>query len=123
MGRSLYQNHFGSFLRNIDLNFALSAYLSCGALEKAVQTYAELCELGKLIAYCKQTGYRAPYGDIFRGLCQVKGEWAEQFALILVQNPEGRLIEASETMEIMFQKQHIKELTGFMLEIICLVIS
>ncbi|KAA6346957.1 MAG: hypothetical protein EZS28_052056, partial [Streblomastix strix] len=47
-----------------------------------------------------------------------KGEWAEQFALKLVQNPEGPLIEASEAMEIMFQKELIKELTGLMLEVL-----
>ncbi|KAA6355121.1 MAG: putative Clathrin heavy chain 1, partial [Streblomastix strix] len=117
-GKITASEPLGNFLRTVDLNFALSAYLSCGAHEKAVQTYAELGELDKLIAYCKQTGYRAPYGDLLRGLCQVKGEWAEQFALKLVQNPEGPLIEASEAMEIMFQKELIKELTGLMLEVL-----
>ncbi|KAA6385460.1 MAG: hypothetical protein EZS28_019014 [Streblomastix strix] len=116
MGRSQHKNHFGNFLCTVDLNFALSAYLSCNAHEKAVQTDAELGKLGKLIAYCKQTGYRAPYGDLLRGLYQVKGEWAEQFALKLVQDPEGPLIDASEAMEIMFQKELIKDLTGLMLE-------
>ncbi|KAA6353234.1 MAG: putative Clathrin heavy chain [Streblomastix strix] len=86
--------------------------------QKAVQTYAELGELDKLIAYCKQTGYRALYEDLLRGLFQVKGEWAEQFALKLVQNPEGALIETSEAMEIMFQKELIKEQTGLMLEVL-----
>ncbi|KAA6384176.1 MAG: putative Clathrin heavy chain 1, partial [Streblomastix strix] len=102
-GKITASEPLGNFLRTVDLNFALSENLSCDAHEKAVQTYAELGELGKLIAYCKQTGYRAPYGDLLRGLCQ---------------NPEGPLIETSEAMEIMFQKELIKEQTGLMLEVL-----
>ncbi|KAA6386102.1 MAG: putative Clathrin heavy chain 1 [Streblomastix strix] len=117
-GKITASEPLGNFLRTVDLNFALSEYLSCGAHEKAVQTYAELGELDKLIAYCKQTGYRALYGDLLRGLFQVKGEWAEQFALKLVQNPEGPLIDVSEAMKIMFSKEFIKELTGLMLEVL-----
>ncbi|KAA6371741.1 MAG: hypothetical protein EZS28_032731, partial [Streblomastix strix] len=58
------------------------------------------------------------YGDLLRGFYQVKGDWAEQFALKLVQNPEGSLIDTSEAMEIMFQKDLIIELTGLMLEVL-----
>ncbi|KAA6377703.1 MAG: putative clathrin heavy chain [Streblomastix strix] len=50
-GKIEAQEPLDNFLRIFDLNFVLSAYLSCDAHQKVVDTYVELGELDKIIAF------------------------------------------------------------------------
>lgn len=108
----------GDFLRQYDRNLALAVYLQSRTHEKVVQLYCELEEYEKVVSYSKEQNYKAPYLDLFRGVCQLSPAGAEKFCKLLYSQPEGSLIDLGEAMEIFYQFDLIKELTAVVVDIL-----
>ncbi|KAH7823081.1 Clathrin heavy chainC [Monocercomonoides exilis] len=118
-GKISASEELGNFLRQYDIQLALIIYLQSKSHEKVAQIYCELGEYENVIKYCKSNNYKAPYTELLRGVCQINPAGSEQFCKLLYDNaPEGPLIDIGEAMEILFQFDLIKELTGVMVGVL-----
>lgn len=106
----------GDLLRNSNLKLACSIYYRSQCPAKTVGCFLQLGQFDKIIPYAKSVGFVPDYPVLVQQLHRFNPEQARGFAVLLVQNESGPLIDVRTVLDIFMQINDIASTTGFLLE-------
>ncbi|KAI8979961.1 hypothetical protein BDB01DRAFT_798258 [Pilobolus umbonatus] len=106
----------GDFVKQYDSLLALSVYLRAEVPNKVVICMAESRQYDKIIAYAKTVGYTPDYPSLLYNIARTDPEKAKDFAVALVSDSNGPLIEAEKVVDVFQSQNLVPQATAFLLE-------
>lgn len=111
-----YSEELGDLLRNFDLRLACSVYYRAQCSTKTIGCFLQLGEYQKLIAYAKSVNFSPDYGTLLGQLHRFKPEDARAFAVMLLNNEQGALIDVQKVIATFMQVNDVANTTGVLLD-------
>jgi clathrin heavy chain len=99
-------------LRNADLRLACSVFFRAQVPTKTIGCFLQLGEYAKIIQYAKSVRFTPDYPVLLQQLHRFKPEEANAFAIMLLQNEDGALIDITQVMSTFMQVNDIANTTG-----------
>ena len=117
----------GDLLRNHNVSIALSVYLRANVPEKVIGCFLSLGaqepeqdkaleHFRNILAYAARVNFNPDYPILVQQLARVNGDRAKDFALLLIQNPEGPKLDIHQTVDTFMHQGDIKSTTNILLE-------
>lgn len=117
----------GDLLRNHNLSLALSVYLRANVPEKVIGCFLSLGaqetdqdkaleHFRNILAYATRVSFNPDYPILVQQLARVNGDRAKDFALLLIQHPEGPKLDIQQTVDTFMHQGDIKSTTNILLE-------
>lgn len=117
----------GDMLKSQNVTLALSVYLRAQIPEKVISCFLSLAAqepdnavaldyLQKILGYAVKVNYTPDYTLLLQQLVSVSPERAKDFALLLVNNPEGAKLNIFQTVDIFMRANDVKSTTNILLE-------
>ncbi|EFA76771.1 clathrin heavy chain [Heterostelium album PN500] len=108
----------GDEVRQHDRKLALSIYYRSGSSDKAIALYAEAGEYDKIIAYSKKINYTPDYMFLLTRLAPINPAGATEFAIKLVKDENGPLVDPLQVVELFSSRNLIGETSSFLFSIL-----
>lgn len=109
----------GDMVLPLNPALALSIYLRAGdAHEKVVQAYLATGDFAKIVPYCAEKGYKPNFVFILQNLVHANPKAAQDFAVQLVKNERGPLIEIPPVIDVFMQFNRLPEATAFLVDVL-----
>jgi clathrin heavy chain len=117
----------GDLLQRFSVPLALSVYLRANCPEKVISCFLSLAAqeqdqakaldfLNKIPAYARQANFAPEYNTLISQLIRVNGERAKDFALILINDPNGSRLDVNAVSDLFYSHSDIKNATNILLE-------
>ena len=117
----------GDLLRNHNVSIALSVYLRANCPEKVIGCFLSLGaqepdqdkaleHFRNILAYAQRVSFNPDYPILVQQLARVNGDRAKDFALLLIQHPEGPKLDIFQTVDTFMHQGDIKSTTNILLE-------
>ncbi|RYY38323.1 hypothetical protein EON62_00490, partial [archaeon] len=109
----------GDMVLPLNPALALSVYLRAGdAHEKVVQAFLATGEYAKIVPYCAKVGYKPNFMFILQNLVHANPKSAQDFAIQLVKNETGALVEIPACVDVFMQFNRLPEATAFLVDVL-----
>ena len=111
-----FSEELGDLLRSFDLRIACTVYYRSQSSTKVIGCFLQLGEYQKLIAYAKSVNFIPDYPALLGQLHRFKAEDARNFAVMLLNNPEGSLIDINKVITTFMAVNDVANTTGCLLD-------
>ena len=92
----------------------IGCFLSLGAQEPDQDKALE--HFRNILAYAARVNFNPDYPILVQQLARVNGDRAKDFALLLIQNPDGPKLDIHQTVDTFMHQGDIKSTTNILLE-------
>jgi len=117
----------GDVLKNSNIKLALSIYVRANVHDKVISCFLSMGAqaqddpsameaFNNVMAYCARANYAPDFPMLISQLARVNSARAKDFAIILLQHPDGAKLEINATVNIFLQINDVKNCTELILK-------
>eukprot|EP00003_Mantamonas_plastica_P027135 TRINITY_DN573_c0_g1_i1.p1 TRINITY_DN573_c0_g1~~TRINITY_DN573_c0_g1_i1.p1 ORF type:complete len:1592 (-),score=619.62 TRINITY_DN573_c0_g1_i1:79-4854(-) len=108
----------GDIVKQVDTTLALSIYLRANVPNKVILCFAETGNYDKIVQYAKTVDYQPDYVYVLQYVARGDPEGAVTLATMVAKDDNGPLAPVDQLAEVFFQRNMIKQVTAFLLDVL-----